>query len=347
MMIFISGFILWKKIQSSKINESLDKLSTIKTDVSLNHPGDEKYRYLVALQLHRWDIARRILIPLAKKGDADAIYWLSYISGGNVFSGLDMADGFAKAAKLGNIYGALQLSPQGSNCSTYLRGICSEKWQKRAEEIYNSKNASNDLSLLEKYYFKVGLSAREITLDSDITEIIYENANVGNYKPLVDYLQYILYNYDLNPSQKKLVKEILYIPIRKNYVPALSFAYYSNSYLNFDKKDLISRFRTSGGYCISCVNYYLDVKKTRSSIMDAGALYFVRNTLKETKSIYKVFKKGDLITGLDVGSLDDELNKLGQPPLDEKEREDIKEKALKILNDKNIQVYINKGSYNL
>lgn len=235
-IILVSGWVLWAQIKNSELNESLEKLSTIKTDVTLNNPDDKKYKYLVALQLQRWDIARRILAPLAKKDDADEIYWLSYISGGGVFSGLNMADGFARAAKLGSIYGALQLSPQGSNCDTYLRGICSEKWLKKAKEIYNKKNNSNELSLLDKYYYKVGLNSRNLHLDNDLTEIVYDNANYGNYQPLVDYLQYILNNYDLNSSQKELVKKILYIPIEKNYVPALSFAYYANPKLKFDKK---------------------------------------------------------------------------------------------------------------
>lgn len=80
--------------------------------------------------------------------------------------------------------------------------------------------------------------------------------------------------------------------------------------------------------------------------MNAGALYFVRYTLKEAKSINKFFTKNDLITGIAIGSLDDALNKIGQSSFTKKEREEMKEKSLNILNNKTIQVYINKGSYN-
>lgn len=97
------------------------------------------------------------------------------------------------------------------------------------------------LSLLEKYYYKVGLRAGKIRLDREITDIVYDNANKGNYQPLLDYISYIKSNYNLNSNQKKLIKNILLVPISNDYIPALGMAYTMEEKYGFNQEVIIKK----------------------------------------------------------------------------------------------------------
>lgn len=346
-IVIISSWFIYHSIEKNRVNDVIKKLSTIKNNVPISYPSSDKNKYLVALQLHRWDIAREILTPLAEKGDPDAIYWLAYISGGNVFSGSNMAEGFVKSAKLGNIYGALQLSPQGDNCSTNLKGICNKKWLKKATDIYNRKKEKGILSSLEKYYYRVGLNARKIELNKDITELVYENSNMGHFQPLIDYINFLDYNYNLDENQKIKIKKILQIPIKKNYIPALNMAYAMGGEYYFDKNNIVDKLSSLPGYCVSCVDFYVYKNVSRDSLMKAASYKIVKYFIDNTDFLNSRFTIEDIPKKINFFYLNSILESKGQRHFTTDEIKKIKENSLVILNDRKIKATINEGGPNI
>lgn len=344
--LLLLGWKLFIYVDSNKVDKALDKLSLIETDIPINYPNDEKYKYLVALQLKRWDIAEKLLAPLAKKNDPEAIYWLAFLSGDNAFSGKKMAESFEKSAKLGNMYSAMQLSPNGYYCDTYLKGICSDKWLEKVKGIYEEK-VKNNIPLLDKYYYKVGLNANKINLDSELTYIVYNNANAGNYQPLVDYIRYITKNYNLNHHQKSLVKKILSVPIEHDYIPALQLAYFMGNKYKFDTENIIRTLSSLEVYCVACIDYYSEKVKTRKSSIEIGTFMIVHYTLDNTKDINKFYRKSDLLIGSGISAANLTLSRINESSLNDSEIQTMIDQSLKILNNRKIQVHINEGNYRM
>lgn len=115
---------------------------------STYRPDEPLYAALVAIQQQNWTHARELLKPLVDQGNADAMFWLAEISyRSNVFAGSDGAELFKAAAKLGNPYAAIRLTPKYNrySCEMRMRRDCDDAWGDVAIELLKQRSAAGDL----------------------------------------------------------------------------------------------------------------------------------------------------------------------------------------------------------
>ena len=344
-VVYLSYYIYKINIKND-LDKSLDIILKSKVSKNLqnvNKYSEQKYNYLLALQLKRWDLAKETLEKLADKKDPEATYWLAYTSGGNVFAGLSMFDLFRKSANLGDPYAALQLTEDGDYCTTYLKPYCDDSWYDKAKVIFEEKFNKGRASLLDRFYYEIIFKGDY--LSKDIADIIVSNMEVGEFAPLIKYTRYIVNNFDLSDDEKNKLKNILKIPNSKNYYPSLSLSYYSNE-LDFNKKNIVDKAFLSGDYCTICYVYFNDFKN-RDNVIKNGINMIVGDTLKDSDKIMKTYKLKDLTFNNGMDFIDYYFKSNQYKNISESEKINIFKKSLEKLNSHKIDVYINQFNYGL
>ena len=342
---FFSYYIYNVKIKND-LDNSLDIISKARVSENSqnrNKYSEQKYNYLLALQLKRWDLAKETLKKLSDKKDAEATYWLAYISGVSVFSGSSMFDLFRKSANLGDPYAALQLTEDGDYCTTYLKPYCDDSWYDKAKVIFEEKFNKGSASLLDRFYYEFVFKKNYLT--KDIAEIIVSNIKVGEFSPLVKYSEYILDNFDLSDDEKDKLIKILNIANSNNYYPSLRLSYYYDE-LGFDKKSIVDRALLSGGYCLICSDYFTK-HNSRENIIKNGINNVVKDTLEDADSIDKSFEKKDLVFKSAIYNVNYSLDENQYNNLSESEKKYILKNALEKLNFYKIKININQYDYGL
>ncbi|SHI04892.1 hypothetical protein VA7868_01380 [Vibrio aerogenes CECT 7868] len=193
---------------------------------STYRPENPLYQPVLAIQRHRWDIAEKLLEPLAEKGNADAMFWLAEITYGSPYRSSKAAHLYQKSAELGNPYAALRLDVDNSDCQRFMSGYCKEKWGKLGRKLLKERADKGDVKA--GYYL---LRDKLLTTEEEhkkLESLVTANAKNHYYRPLADLLKRYLKGYyfdrkePLSSENKRLVIQLMKLAVNNNYVPLMS-----------------------------------------------------------------------------------------------------------------------------
>ncbi|WP_415846697.1 tetratricopeptide repeat protein, partial [Vibrio aerogenes] len=200
---------------------------------STYRPENPLYQPVLEIQRHRWDIAEKLLEPLAEKGNADAMFWLAEITYGSPYRSSRAAHLYQKSAELGNPYAALRLDADNSDCQRFMFGYCKEKWGKLGRKLLKQRADNGDLKAA--YYLlklDIDVYSDSAEVHKKLEQLVTENAKQHYYQPLMSLLGgYVRHGYygpyldKDSPVDKQdivLVNKILTLLANNNYPLALS-----------------------------------------------------------------------------------------------------------------------------
>ncbi|EGU31555.1 hypothetical protein [Vibrio scophthalmi] len=244
------------------IEENINKKSDDPYISSSVKPGDAMYEYLTKLQQGAGD--ERLLEPLIKAGNTDAMVWMARTNSNDLEMRGEVLGLLARAMEAGDPFAALALSSGGEECwdfgnsslsSQAAKSIginvntkietCSKKNWAIAMEGFNELAQKGDL---RSQYFL--LSMERIQQPDDSVEAhehylkeVIRFAEGYYYQPLVDYVKTILVkekgSYQLKSESKELEStaiSLLTIAANHNYIPAIKKLIEYN-YQNIEKTD--------------------------------------------------------------------------------------------------------------
>ncbi|WP_434996539.1 hypothetical protein ACRZ5S_07535 [Vibrio scophthalmi] len=239
----------------SYIEENINKKSDDPYISSSVKPGDDLYEYLKKLQQGAGD--ERLLEPLIKAGNTDAMVWMARTNSNDLEMRAEVLGLLYQAMQAGNPFAALALSNGGEECWLFGKGslssrvgqsigeeiptgigTCSEEnWltaQKGFKELAENGDLRAQYYLLKRQHIDDPEETRE-SRDHHVNEVI-RFAEEYYYQPLMDYVETILVK-ETPSSQLKAESEelellsvnLLTIAANHNYIPAI------NKLLEFEK----------------------------------------------------------------------------------------------------------------
>ena len=302
-------------------------------------PDNPLYQPVLAIQRERWDIAVPLLEKLVKENNPDAMYWLATISGGSIFSGDLKAKLFEKSAELGNPYAALRLNEGSDDCETYLKGICSREWGKKAEELFENRASEGDL---KSKYFLQKLEGKKV---NNLLEIGIENAKHGYFYPLYEY---VFYTRNLNLDLKKNLYRIM---VKNHFTPVANLMYLNYRIDNLNNEfyiDMLDDLEMFDGVWNAKVSFY------ESFIEKKPTVDYIKNYI-ESSFILELIKKGNYSsldssidkTNVDISYGNSILSENGLSLLDGSNINKIKNDAVNKINNLKPIIFIDEFYYSM
>ncbi|WP_415846678.1 hypothetical protein, partial [Vibrio aerogenes] len=217
---------------------------------STYRPENPLYQPVLEIQRHRWDIAEKLLEPLAEKGNADAMFWLAEITYGSPYRASRAAHLYQKSAELGNPYAALRLDVDNSDCQRFMFGYCKEKWGKLGRKLLKQRADNSDVKAA---YYLLKLDMNEFSNSAEVhkklEKLVTENAKQYYYHPLIrlirtylggsSYSPYLDRNKEISTEQWKILMQFAMLAANNNFPPAVAKYIYSND--NMTPKGYLSK----------------------------------------------------------------------------------------------------------
>ncbi|PSV36717.1 MULTISPECIES: hypothetical protein, partial [unclassified Photobacterium] len=193
----------------SSINPSIDI-------ASIYQPGDPLFKAVLGIQRKRLDIAEKELTPLVKNKQPDAMFWLAKVIYRSGINDKAKAYDLLRVSAESYPYSAMALSSNDEQCQMYFPSKCSDKWTKKARNLFAEQAKTGDVRAV---YYSTILKP-DLTHEQYISAIINAAKN-HYYYPLVEYSNNLRKAEDSNQEMKKITIKLLNYAGFNNFVPAI------------------------------------------------------------------------------------------------------------------------------
>lgn len=191
---------------------------------STYRPGDTWYKILDYLQHGRHDLAAKLLEPLAKAKDPDAMFWLAKMRFRSSIENIEPAyNYYVAAANLGQPYAALALDPSDFFCTRYFGSDCNKKWGELATKLFTERAKKGDLRA--QYYLLQREPLENQEQRNTYLKKLMDFSEQGYFQPLYNYINKIQKK-DKNhvlPELNALAVELLKVGANFNFIPAITY----------------------------------------------------------------------------------------------------------------------------
>ncbi|EGU33858.1 hypothetical protein VIBRN418_16138 [Vibrio sp. N418] len=285
----------------SYIEENINKKSYDPYISSSVKPGDAMYEYLTKLQQGAGD--ERLLEPLIKTGNTDAMVWMARTNSNDLEMRGEVLGLLGRAMQAGDPFAALALSSGGEECwdfgnrslssrATNSIGInvntkietCSKKNWAIAMEGFNELAQKGDL---RSQYFL--LSMERIQQPDDSVEAheyylkeVIRFAEGYYYQPLMDYIKTLVVkekdwlNYvTIDRTLQPMVLDLLTIAANHNYTPAINMLINMKYKTIMPDDDLFKKGILLGSPSTIYALSWLDYKKNTHYLRKMSITYLI------------------------------------------------------------------------
>ncbi|WP_237360461.1 hypothetical protein [Vibrio marisflavi] len=212
---------------------------------------------VLAIQYKNYFKAEKILTPLAKAGEPEAMFWLAAILyGSNMYDTAKAHELWVTSAEKGNPYAALIFSPDSPICKQYYKSECSEKWEAKAKVLFKQRATSGDVRA--QFYTKKLEKNHQVYIDA-----IIQAAKNGYLLPMTIYSNRILSNKDnVDKQSKDFAIKLLYFAADRNFIPAFDTLLFLDSTKKSNYQELEARATSLGSIpALTAKYFYLKKEK--------------------------------------------------------------------------------------